>query len=302
MVDRREATEEGLLWTGVEIAMPDDVEDDDDRLDVLSSALFEVGAGGLETKDDARPIRVIASFSPENTGDDLIERVEAALEASSIAGARLSVSLYDPIDWSTHWRRHFTTKAFGAGDKTIWVAPTWLEAPEGAERVLRIDPSSAFGTGLHPTTAMCIEKIAEISPLDRILDIGTGTGILALAALELGAESAVATDNDPEALRVAKENADLNGLGAKLELSDRDPRALGRRFPAIVANILARPLIDLAPEIAAAAEDGSLLILSGITISQASDVISAYEAEGFSKLHLETREEWARVDLVKERR
>jgi ribosomal protein L11 methyltransferase len=286
-------------WKGVEIAMPEDVLQDDERLDVLSSALFEVGAGGLETKDDAKPIRIIASFAPENAGDDLCDRVHDALDASGIEGASLTVSTYEPIDWSTHWRQHFTSKRFGEGTNALWVVPTWLEPPDGALHVLRIDPSSAFGTGLHATTSMCLERIAAISPMPSILDIGTGTGILALAALELGAKRAVATDNDPEALRVARENAEANGFAGDLVLSGDDPHTLGETFPVLVANILARPLIELAPVIAEAASPGALLILSGITIAQADDVVAAYEAEGFQKAEIETREEWARVDLVK---
>lgn len=281
-------------WVALAIACPG-LSEDDPRIDVLSSLLFELGAGGIETQEPPGEIVLIASFPPESRPDE--EAAASLLEALEIPDVRVTLSQYAAIDWSTHWRQHFKPIAFGAGDKRIDVVPTWLEPPPGARHVLRIDPSSAFGTGLHATTAMCIERVVVLSPVKSLLDVGTGTGIIALAALELGAPRAVATDIDPEALRVAAENAERNGFVDRLVLSGNEPSALGETFAVVVANILARPLIDLAGELTAAIAPGGQLILSGITLSQVDDVLSAYEH--LKKLDVVTREEWACIHLAK---
>jgi ribosomal protein L11 methyltransferase len=288
-------------WIAVHVVMPHDVAPDDERLDVLSSELFDLGAGGIETRDDTKPIRIIASFPPSAAGDDLADAVGAAAESVGIEGAAIELERYQPIDWAEHWKRHFDRIRFGGVDESasLWIVPTWLEAPESAKHVLRIDPSSAFGTGLHATTAMCIEKIIALSPVESILDVGTGTGVLALAALELGAKYAQATDNDPEALRVARENAELNRFSDRLVLSDLEPAQLEKRFSVVVANILARPLIDLAEQIAASIEASGRAILSGITSSQVDDVVRAYQDAGLQLEHVARRDEWARVDLAR---
>lgn len=286
-------------WVALELAVPG-FSEEDERFEPLCAMLFELGAEGIETKDPAGELVLIASFPPEAQPDE--EGARALLSAFALENARVGISQYAAIDWSTHWREHFRPIAFGQGERRIDVVPTWLEAPAGARHVLRIDPSSAFGTGLHPTTAMCIERVVEISPVESILDVGTGTGIIALAALELGAKRAVATDIDPEALRVAAENAERNGfLDARLLISGDEPASFGEQFPVVAANILARPLIELAPELVAALQPGGRLILSGITVSQVEDVLHAYALHGLEKLSVATREEWAELDLLKPR-
>lgn len=286
-------------WTALELSFPSDVPEDDPRLDVLSAALFELGAAGLETKERGGGVLIVASFAPDVGDEALAAIAQEALEVSELEGAPWTTSKYAPIDWSTHWRQHFHSIRFAAGERHLWVVPTWLTPPEGAAHVLRIDPSSAFGTGLHATTAMCLEKLVALAPSGSVLDVGTGTGILALAALELGAARAVATDNDPEALRVAAENAERNGFASpRLTISPADPGALGEQFDVVVANILARPLIELASEVAKAARPGATVILSGITRAQVDDVIRAYEGEGLQAAAVEARDEWARVDFI----
>jgi ribosomal protein L11 methyltransferase len=279
-------------WVALTITIVGATEDDP-RIDVLSSMLFELGAEGIETKEPPGELVLIASYPPEASPDE--EAALALLEALEIDEARIELSQYAAIDWSTHWRQHFHPIAYQSGPRRLDVVPTWLEPPPDAGKILRIDPSSAFGTGLHPTTAMCIERVLELSPVESILDVGTGTGIIALAAVAFGTKRAVGTDIDPEALRVAAENAERNGY--TLELSGTEPLALNEKFTVVAANILARPLIELAEEISGAVARGGELILSGITVSQADDVVRAYEACGLEKVGITTREEWARVDL-----
>ena len=277
-------------WFALVITMPSGVADESDELEVASAILFELGAAGIETKTED-PVKLIASFPPGVDPEELEGDVRESFDANAVPLAAIAFERYAPIDWAEHWKIHFRAIAFGP----LWIVPTWIEPPRDAKHILRIDPSSAFGTGLHATTAMCLEQIVAISPITSILDVGTGTGILALAALELGAKRAVATDNDPEALRVAQENAERNRYADRLTISGDDPGALGERFDVVVANILARPLIELASEIAKALEPGGRLILSGITRSQVEDVVRAYEEVGIAHAKVETREEWACV-------
>jgi ribosomal protein L11 methyltransferase len=282
----------GLRWTAADIAVP--AEADETALEILSAALFEVGAAGLETKDQVEPTLLIASFPPEIGPEELPARIEAALEAAGVEPVSVALRTIEPIDWANHWRQHFQPMSFGR----LWVVPTWLEAPEGAEHVLRLDPGMAFGIGSHATTALCLERIVELSPIESVLDVGTGTGILAMAALRCGGSVAVGTDNDPDALMIARENAELNDLAERFELTAAEPDALGRRFKVVVANILADPLVHLAPRIARAIEPKGTLILSGLLTEQIDRVAPAYEALGFGDRKVATRGEWARIELT----
>ena len=272
-------------WTRIEIVLSDI---DEEGMDLLSGLLFELGAGGLEVKDEARPISVIAAYQPEVLREGLRERVQVALREGGIEASAIHQAEFEKVDWASHWKHHFSPLKLGM----IWVVPTWLEPPVKDVPVLRIDPSSAFGTGLHPTTALCMEAISERSPVESILDIGTGTGILALASLLLGTPRGVGIDNDPEALLVAQENAERNRL--TLELGADIPQ---ERFDLVVANILAGPLVELAPRIARCVA-GSLL-LSGVLETQADEVAAAYREQGLTLERIEQRGEWVRIDLVR---
>lgn len=277
-----------LSWTRIEIELPPEVDSEDERFDVLSALLFELGVQGLEVQDQQRPVRVIAAFPPEVLREGLRERVQETLRSSDIEGSRIEQADFEPIDWATHWKRHFSPLSFGK----LWVVPTWLEPPADAQAVLWIDPSMAFGTGLHATTALCLERIVALSPVSSLLDIGTGTGILALASLKLGTPRAVGIDNDPEALAVARENAERNAL--PVELGAEIP---SERFELVVANILAGPLVELAPRIASCLAPGGKLSLSGVLDTQADEVAQAYVAQGLALENVVHRAEWVRIDL-----
>lgn len=278
-------------WIAVELTLP--VAADALALDILSGELFGAGAAGLEVKGDAAPVVVVVSFSPETAPADVRAGVDGALEVAGLEPTALEVKSVEPIDWATHWRRNFEPIAFG----DVWVVPSWLDVPEGAERVLRIDPGMAFGTGNHETTAMCLERIVA-GPVPRtLLDVGTGTAILSMGALLAGTERAVGTDNDPEALRVAGENAEANGLADRLVLSGSAPDALGETFEMVVANILKGPLLALAPSIARARATDGRVLLSGLLVTQVDDAIAAYEGEGLLVHEVVTRGEWALIEM-----
>lgn len=171
-------------------------------------------------------------------------------------------------DWSTSWKVHFKPLRVGA---RLLIVPTWEEAAsQPGDLVLRIDPGMAFGTGGHETTRLCLELLEKIvdsgsqGSLPSLLDLGTGSGILAMAASRLGAGRILALDIDPEAVDVARENLALNDLAEKVECGTVPLELLEERFDIILANILAEELVRLAPGLSARLNPGGALILSGI--------------------------------------
>ncbi|MEQ8273437.1 MAG: 50S ribosomal protein L11 methyltransferase [Deltaproteobacteria bacterium] len=279
-------------YVAVDITLPPELGTEDDDFDILCGALFEAGAAGLEVQDSARPLVVVASFE---LAEDVTARVEEVLEAVGVTGAGIARRALDDIDWSTHWKQHFAPMQFGG----LWVVPSWIEPPDDAQFVLRIDPSSAFGTGQHVSTGSILDRIVELRPSTPVLDVGCGTGILALAALLVGAPSAVGVDNDPEAILVSDENAEKNALAERVDFSTTPIEELDGTYDFVVANILAQPLIDMAPSLAARVAPGGRLALSGILGTQAEDVAAAYVAAGLTLERIEPRAEWVRIDLMR---
>jgi len=171
---------------------------------------------------------------------------------------------------------------------------------EAEPDAIRLVDASAFGTGLHPTTALCLEALDEEVELlrpDVVLDVGTGSGVLALGALMLGVRRAVAIDIDDEALRVARENARLNGLLMRLELRRGGPETVTGTWPLVVANILAAPLIEMAPALVRRVAHHGRLVLSGIPASVEHDVNQAYCHLGMRRVDVKRRAGWVAVVL-----
>ena len=168
--------------------------------------------------------------------------------------------------------------------------------PEAGEVLLTIDPGMAFGSGTHETTTLCLLALEELmaqKKAARLLDVGTGSGILAIAAALWGAADILGLDNDPEAVRVASENAALNGFGPQhLHFSLTPVEEITQTYPLVVANILSGILIELAPALAGRVEAGGTLVLSGILATQGDEVRAAYEALGLGEVRREARGEW----------
>jgi ribosomal protein L11 methyltransferase len=279
-------------WLSVEI----DLDTANEHVaDVFTAALFEGGVAGLEIRDGGESITVIASFAPEIEAGTIPGIIDKALSVANLTASKITTNAIEPIDWSTHWRKHFHPLGFGR----FWVVPSWLEAPAEAEQVLVVDPSMAFGTGRHETTRLCLKRIIDGDVPASVLDVGTGTAILVMAAMMNGATRVMGTDNDPDALIVARENADRNGLSEGLRLSDKDPDKLNEQFELVIANILRDPLIALAPRIAKATSEGGRVVLSGILESQVSDVRKAYEESGFIYVEHGIEGEWACLEMSK---
>jgi ribosomal protein L11 methyltransferase len=191
-------------------------------------------------------------------------------------------------DWERVWLADWKSMRFG---RRLWVCPTAADAPQEPEAVVvRLDPGLAFGTGTHPTTALCLQ-VLDAMPLSgrSLIDYGCGSGILGIAALKLGASQVTAVDLDPQALMATRENALRNGVSSRIVV--QDVGALLRPASCVVANILAGPLIELAPLLAEACEPGGDLILSGLLKAQAHAVKAAY-GPGFDNVRIVGREEW----------
>jgi len=263
--------------------------DPEELADRVGGVLYELGLGASSLEEHEGTLVVWTSAGPQHDAMDLAE----AFGAEGLSVERVETVAPDPVDWNEQWKVHFQPLRIGP----LWIGPTWHAPPADAERVLRLDPSMAFGTGLHPSTRLVLEALVDAGPRSDLLDVGVGSGILALAALRLDTPSAVGTDRDPEALRVAAENARANDLADRLALSPAAPDALGRTFSTVVANILAQPLIDLAPSIARATASSGRVILAGLLVRQVESVQAAYAAAGLAPRTTRTQGEWALLEL-----
>lgn len=184
-------------------------------------------------------------------------------------------------DWAEAWKAHFHVHRIGP---RIVIKPTWREYdPSPGDVVVELDPGMAFGTGLHPTTQLCLAELtAVVRSGDSVLDLGTGSGILAIAAARLGARRVVAIDNDPVAVKVAAANVALNGLSDVVEVreGDQPPPAAFPGYDVVVANIIARVIAALAPDLGAALRPGGTLIASGIIAEREPEVLAAFASAG----------------------
>jgi ribosomal protein L11 methyltransferase len=242
-----------------------------DALDLL----VELGALDVEPIEHG-----IAAILPDSVTEESVIR---ALGASGV-----TISSAVPRDSGSVWL--LSPRAVRIG-RILITSPEAVAPPTA----LRLLDSDAFGTGHHPTTALCIEAIEEIvegEHVGSVLDVGTGSGILALAALTMGVPQAVGLDIDPPALKVAAENARLNHLEDRLKLTPGGPEAVDGHWPLVVANVLAAPLIDMAPILVRRLAKSGHLILSGIPSSLESEVRKAYQRCGVRHIVSKTRSGW----------
>lgn len=187
----------------------------------------------------------------------------------------VALEVVEDKDWTRAWMDDFQPLRFG---ERLWICPSWHQPPDPGAVTLMLDPGLAFGTGTHPTTALCLEWLDGARIADReVIDYGCGSGVLGLAALLLGARSVAGIDTDPQALEASRENASRNGVSPdklKLFLPDHTPQL---QCDILLANILAEPLLALAPQLADLVRPGGELVLSGILESQADALTTRYE-------------------------
>ena len=287
-----------MPWLQVRLAISPE------QAETYEDALLEVGAVSVTFMDaEDQPI-----FEPELnttplwTHTHLLALFEADTDATAVF-AHLQLLTDAPLpdhhaeviedqDWERSWMDNFHPMRFG---QRLWIVPSWHAAPEPGAVNLLLDPGLAFGTGTHPTTALCLEWL-DGQPLENceVLDFGCGSGILAIAALLLGAKHAVGTDIDVQALEASRDNASRNGIA---EASF--PLYLPEDLPAhqadvLVANILAGPLVSLAPQLSTLVKPGGRLALSGILAEQGEEVAAAYAAD-FDLDPIANRDGWVRI-------
>lgn len=245
-----------------------------------AALLVEAGAAGVEVRDEGvLPMPGEARPAP---GRALLvawfESREQALQAAAEAGLDGRLAEVKDEDWGEAWKKGLGPFTIGR----VFVRPSWVDAPVPAGCVeVVLDPGMAFGTGTHPTTSLCLRALSDLlseRPGASVLDAGTGSGLLAIAACKLGAGRVAGNDVDPEAVRTAGENAARNG--ARLELTAAPVKAIRGAFDVVVANILANTLTELAPDLAAKVAPGGALLLSGLLAGQEDPVRDAYLAQG----------------------
>jgi ribosomal protein L11 methyltransferase len=255
----------------------------EDQADLAGALLFELGAGGIEQRD-------ATTLAPGTMGRvTLIASFDREQDARTAAGAvpsawspRVEEVIGDA--WRDEWKKYFAPFQIA---RDIVVAPPWSEyAAKQGEHLIVLEPGRAFGTGLHETTSLVaaalVDHAARFKGLS-VLDVGCGSGILSLVALALGAAKTRAIDVDPDAVLVTRENAAGNAMAARLHADGAPVQSVRGRFATVVANIEARPLVELAPHLAKRVDTGGLLILSGILApdvapTQLQDVRHAYSA------------------------
>jgi ribosomal protein L11 methyltransferase len=286
------------------------VEADAEAVEAISEILGRVAAGTAvhptrllrdpsdelaARADPGAPFVVTAHVADDPRSAATVESTERALWHLQAFGLRpvgpLRVRAVDDADWIDTWKQHYVPQRIGR----IVIVPSWAqEVLADGDVAITLDPGMAFGTGLHPTTRGCLALLQELESMPAcVLDVGCGSGILALAALRLGARHAVGLDIDPLAVAAARENAARNGLEDRLEVSEGTlPATPDHRYPLVLANLVAAVLVDLAPQLAAHLARGGTLLASGIIEPRAAEVAGALEAAGLAVRERREDGEW----------
>jgi ribosomal protein L11 methyltransferase len=310
-----------MVWTEISCEVPDAM------VDFLTEFLVELSGNGvsienlyldtfsLDTVEDT-PVKTVKAYFAT---DDALEGHLAAISAFMLAhGTEFAGFAYkNPVvkainaeDWANNWKKYFKPVRIGS---RLVIKPTWEEySPEPGDLVLQLDPGMAFGTGSHPTTKMCLEVLESIflaegaflglapAPPDTVLDVGTGSGVLSIAAAKLGAEQVVAIDIDADAVAVAEENTDLNGCLAVVRLSTTPLHEVEGSFQLVLANILAEELVRLAGHLAAKVAPSGFLVLSGILSEKEAFVLEGFSHYGLKVAEIRCEGEWSCIALHKE--
>ena len=251
-------------------------------------AIFEPGVGELPLWNE---IVLNALFASDVDRSGLVHALHELVP--ELAPDRIAFRDVADQDWTRAWMDTYQPMRFG---ERLWIYPsTVVPGVEDAGKVIvHLDPGLAFGTGTHPTTALCLEWLDATDVSGKtVIDFGCGSGVLAVAALKLGAARAIGVDNDAQAIVASRSNAERNGVSARLDVhlpEDCPPQ----RADILIANILAGPLADFAPQLAACVKPRGLLALSGILRGQETELLARY-AQWFEDLAVATREDWVRI-------
>ena len=248
------------------------------------------GEPGMPTEQIWQQSKVIALFG-EN--DDAAAMIQAASQACGLKDLAYTSEILADQDWVRLTQAQFDPIQIS---ERLWITPSWHEAPNSNAVNLQLDPGLAFGTGSHPTTRLCLKWLdTRLKGGESVLDYGCGSGILTIAALKLGAGSAVGVDIDEQAIRASKDNAAQNNVDAQFYLPDGLPQG---QFDIVVANILANPLRMLGEMLAARTKQGGRIVLSGLLDEQVEELSDIYR-QWFNIEPAEIDEGWARLSGVK---
>jgi ribosomal protein L11 methyltransferase len=255
--------------------------------DTLVRALFDQSSDPLLNLHKVQSACEALVADGEHAAGAHLAGAVRSTDGAQLAGAARVRAVADQA-WERVWLSGWKSMRFG---RRLWVCPTTAPLPDDPEAVVvRLDPGLAFGTGSHPTTALCLQILDSLPITGRsIIDYGCGSGILGVAALKLGASRVTAVDIDPQALVATRDNAARNQVAKNMTVQDADAE-LPRAF-CVLANILAGPLIELAPRLTAVCEGGGHLVLSGLLRTQAYAVKAAY-AGGFDKVQVASQDDW----------
>ena len=277
------------------------------QAEAAADFLYTISGNGVQVEELATPpgavrvkgyIKVTAELPAQRKQlENYFEQLKAGLAEDDF---RVHFSDLWEQDWGASWKKHFRPR------RVTWnliVAPPWEEAqPDVDQQVLIIDPGQAFGTGQHESTLLCLRRMDRLRRRDilpeSVLDVGCGTGILALAGLIMGCRTARAIDLDPQAVEAAKHNAELNQLSGRLEVDDTPLAKLTGTWSLIVANLTAEDLKALAPLLAARLEKGGEIVASGLLLEQVDEVMAAFRREGLAMTEQDSMAGWASLVLV----
>lgn len=280
--------------------------------ETIASFITDLTGSGVEIADDqdsADQAYIIGYLAGDDPGlSDKLAAIRSYLadifeQLPQFPQASLALDSIEDQDWHRKWKESF--KPFHLSD-TIVVKPSWEEySPNPDEKVIEIDPGMAFGTGLHASTRLATElmesRFSSIPSLpESVLDVGTGTGILAIGAALLGCKKITAIDNDPDAIAAAVDNIAANRLTGMIKASTTDLAELTGPYEMILANIIHNTLVEMAPTLAKLLAPGGVLILAGILSGkQAENIISIYNDAGLTMIERRSSGEWSALSFGK---
>lgn len=279
-----------MKWQEISITTTEDVSE------AVASLFYEVGAQGLVI-EDGQTLIILRGYLPQ---DELLpERLKELKRRLKMLrrffpGCQVDLTYrsLEEEDWAVSWKAYYKPVKIGS---RLVVKPSWENYTPGPEElVIELDPGMAFGTGTHATTAMALKMLEELlEPGAVVYDVGTGSGILAIAAALLGARQVIAVDNDTVALKAARENVKLNGVEATVRVQQGDLlKGLEATADLVVANIIADALLLLLPQAARVLRPGGHIILGGIISPRSAEMLAALGANGFTLIRQDAQRDW----------
>jgi ribosomal protein L11 methyltransferase len=270
------------------------VYDDPEILTVRAWAADELFSDEL-LEGIARVSGVKAYFPVDDRLGERVEAVQRQLEAVLGKPPQIALRRLREDDWAQSWKAYFKPERIGR----VVIKPSWeAYTPLPEDVVVELDPGMAFGTGNHPTTRLCIELLQElVAEGMSMLDLGTGSGVLAVAGAKLGAARVAAADIDPVAVRVARENVAVNGVETRVTVSEADllQGFHGESFDLVVANIIAAIIVELVPDVPRVIKPGGFFLTSGIISDRRADVEAVLRANGFEVIKVVERDQWVAI-------